>query len=76
MEKMNEDQKFLDKIERMEKMQEKISKKWDWLLNAGIATEKELQLVTDINGYSIETLNDVLFARTGYRDQEQLEDEE
>mgnify|MGYP001058595394 CR=1 FL=1 len=73
---MNEDQKFLDKIERMEKMQEKISKKWDWLLDTGIATEKELQLVTDINGYSIETLNDVLYARTGYRDQEQLEDEE
>ena len=73
---MNEDQKFLDKIERMEKMQEKISKKWDWLLDTGIATEKELQLVTDINGYSVETLNDVLYARTGYRDQEQLEDEE
>ena len=73
---MNEDQKFLDKIERMEKMQEKISKKWDWLLDAGIATEEELQLVTDINGYSIETLNDVLYARTGYREEEQLEDEE
>lgn len=76
MEKMNEDQKFLDKIERMEKMQEKISKNWDWLLDMGIATEKELQLVTDINGYSIETLNDVLYARTGYRDKEQLEEEE
>lgn len=66
----------LKEIERMEKMQEKISKKWDWLLDMGIATEKELQLVTDINGYSVETLNDVLYARTGYRDQEQLEDEE
>lgn len=65
----------LKEIERMEKMKEKISKKWDWLLDMGIATEEELQLVTDINGYSIETLNDILFARTDYRDQEQLEEE-
>jgi len=66
----------LKEIERMERMKEKIDKMWDWLLDTGIATEEELQLVTDINGYSIETLNDVLYARTGYRDQEQLEDEE
>lgn len=66
----------LKEIERMEKMQEKISKKWDWLIDTGIATEKELQLVTDINGYNLETLNDVLYARTGYREQEQLDEEE
>ena len=66
----------LKEIERMERMKEKIDKMWDWLLDTGIATEEELQLVTDINGYSIETLNDVLYARTGYREEEQLEDEE
>jgi hypothetical protein len=60
----------LKEIEKMEKMKEKIDQMWDWLLDMGIATEEELQLVTDINGYSIETLNDVLYARTGYRDQE------
>jgi hypothetical protein len=60
----------LKEIEKMEKMKEEISKMWDWLLDMGIATEEELQLVTDINGYSLETLNDILFARTGYRDQE------
>jgi hypothetical protein len=60
----------LKEIEKMEKMKEEISKMWDWLLDMGIATEEELQLVTDINGYSLETLNDVLYARTGYRDQE------
>lgn len=54
----------------MEKMKEKIDQMWEWLVDEGIATEEELQLVTDINGYSIETLNDVLYARTGYRDQE------
>lgn len=41
---------------------------WMDLVNTGIATEEELQLVTDINGYSKETLDDVLYARTGYRD--------
>lgn len=60
----------LKEIEKMEKMKEKIDQMWDWLLDMGIATEEELQLVTDINGYSLETLNDILFARTGYRDQE------
>jgi signal-transduction protein with cAMP-binding, CBS, and nucleotidyltransferase domain len=60
----------LKEIEKMEKMKEKIDQMWEWLVDEGIATEEELQLVTDINGYSIETLNDVLYARTGYRDQE------
>jgi len=41
----------------------------------GIATEKEISLITDINGYNEETLNDVIFCRTGYRDIEQYEDE-
>lgn len=68
--KMTTQNEFLNQVERMERMKEKISEMWDWLLDAGIATEDELQLVTDINGYSLETLNDVLFARTGYRDQE------
>ena len=40
---------------------------WDNLIDNGIATESELQLVTCINGYSVETLNDVLYARTGER---------
>ncbi len=48
---------------------------WEELIARGIATEAELQLVTDINGYSEETLMDVLFARTGYRNFEQMEDE-
>jgi len=60
----------LKEIEKMEKMKEKIDQMWEWLVDEGIATEEELQLVTDINGYSLETLNDILFARTGYRDQE------
>ena len=41
---------------------------YDALIEAGVATEGELALVTNINGYSLETLEDVLYARTGYRD--------
>ncbi len=48
---------------------------WDYIINNGIATEDELQLVTDINGQSVDTLNDVLYARTGYRDIGQIEEE-
>ena len=52
---------------------------WDELVNLGIATDEELKLVTCINGYTEETLNDILYARTGYRSIEQMnygEDEE
>jgi len=51
-----------------------VDKIWDYLLEYEIATEDELRLVTSINGYNIETLNSVLFARTGYRSLDQLED--
>lgn len=44
---------------------------WGLLIEHGIATEDELQLITNINGYSEETLDDVLYARTGYRSWEQ-----
>ena len=47
---------------------------WDAIIEEGIATEEELHLVTDINGYNNDTLNDVIYARTGYRDMEQYED--
>ena len=45
---------------------------WLYLVEAGIATEAELRLVTYILGYSVETLDKVLFVRTGYRFIEQL----
>ena len=46
------------------------------IINDGIATESEVNLVTDIAGYSIETLNQIIYARTGYRDIEQYEESE
>ena len=48
---------------------------WDYLIESGIATYDELCLVTCINGYNEETMLDVLYARTGYRNFEQLETE-
>ena len=48
---------------------------WDRLISEEIATEEELQLVTDIVGYTREAMYDVLFARTGYRNFEQMEAE-
>ena len=48
-----------------------VTELWDLIIEHGIATEDELRLITDINGYSINTLNDGLNARTGYRDWEQ-----
>lgn len=47
---------------------------WDYLIGNGIASEDTLQVVTSINGYSVDTLNDVLYATTGYRSLEQAED--
>lgn len=43
-------------------------KMYDKLIELDIATESEIDLVTDINGNTIEALNDILYARTGYRD--------
>ena len=52
-----------------------IEQVWDLLYQYDIATENELRLVTTINGYNIDSLNDILYARTGLRDIEQLLDE-
>lgn len=46
---------------------------WDSLIEQGV-TEQTLQIVTAINGYSTETMLDVLYAATGYRSFDQMED--
>ena len=45
---------------------------WDAIIEYGIATEEELELVTAINGFHDDALNDVIYVRTGYRNIEQL----
>jgi hypothetical protein len=57
-------------------MNNNVNELWDQIIEEGIATEEELQLITDINGYNVETLNDVIYARTGYHSMDQLNDEE
>ena len=47
---------------------------WDYLVECGIATGEELRLVTCINGYSEDTMESVIYARTGYRSLEQLKE--
>ena len=49
-----------------------IDKIYAKLVENGFFTEQELQLITCINGYSIDTLNDCIYARYGYSDYEQL----
>lgn len=42
----------------------------DYIQRMGIATEKEIELVTRINGWNEETLNDIIYAVTGNHDYE------
>tara|TARA_Y100001973_G_C5163090_1_gene314629 strand:- start:914 stop:1081 length:168 start_codon:yes stop_codon:yes gene_type:complete len=50
-----------------------LNKYYDKLIEYSIATEEEIKLVTDINGWNLETFNDILFSRTGFRTIEQYE---
>ena len=52
---------------------EKVNKLWEQILERNIVSEETLRIVTDINGYNIETLNDVIYAATGYRILEQYD---
>jgi hypothetical protein len=52
-----------------------VEKAWDLLLEMGVS-EQTLQIVTSINGYSLETLEDILYAHAGERSFDQLDDEE
>ncbi len=45
---------------------------FDELIERELFTHDELKLLTNINGLSIETLNDAIFSRYGYRDYEQM----
>lgn len=50
---------------------------WDFMVENQIATESELQLVSngEICGYSEETMMKVLFCKTGFRSIEQVYNE-
>lgn len=47
---------------------------WNFILENNIASVESLELITNINGYNIETLNQVIHANTAYHDIKQLYD--
>lgn len=48
---------------------------WDELIESYGISEETLKIVTSINGYSLEALEAVLYAVTGYRDFDQAREE-
>ena len=48
---------------------------WDFIVDNNIATEDEVRLVTDINGWNEETMTDIIYAKTGLRGYGQCKDE-
>ncbi len=54
-------------------MNNETTKLWDYLIETMTATEEELCLVTSINGTSLESMESVLYCRTGYRSLDQIE---
>ena len=46
-----------------------------YLVDTGVATEDEIQLVCNINGWTEETMEEILYARTGYRSFKQVKEE-
>lgn len=42
------------------------------LVESGLFSEDELTLITDINGYSVATLDSCIYARYGYKDLDKL----
>lgn len=48
---------------------------WDILENELNVSEETLRIVTGINGYSLDTLENILYAVAGYNDFEQYKEE-
>ena len=48
---------------------------WEYFTDYLNVSEETLKVVTAINGYNLETLEDVLYAVSGYRSFEQVENE-
>lgn len=56
-------------------MTETMNNTWDTMVALGVATDEELGLAVALCGKTIETLNQVLYIRTGYRSLEQMMEE-
>ena len=65
----SEDEHFLPRIST--EKESTFDEVWDYNIEHHIATENELRLVCNINGSSVDNLNEVIDVRTGYVDMEQ-----
>jgi hypothetical protein len=61
---------------KMKHYEDEVIYTWDKLVDMGLFTDRELELITNINGYNIETLNDAIYSRYGYRSLDQMLEEE
>lgn len=43
-----------------------------WLIDTMTATEEEIDLIYSINGQTLESVEDILYSRTGYRSLDQI----
>ena len=57
-------------------MTETMNRLWDTMVELSIATNEELGLAVALCGNTQHTLERVLYIRTGYRNLEQIEEEE
>tara|TARA_R110002050_G_scaffold37032_1_gene92155 strand:+ start:195 stop:461 length:267 start_codon:yes stop_codon:yes gene_type:complete len=48
------------------KTNEELNEMYDEMIERGVCTFKEIELVTSINGYNEGALNDIVYVRTGY----------
>ena len=58
----------------MKTLDEQRDQLWDYLIDNEIASLDTLQVVTNINGYTLDTLEDIFYATTGYRNLKQIEE--
>jgi hypothetical protein len=61
---------------KMKQYEDEVIYVWDKLVDMGLFTDRELELITNINGYNIDTLNDAIYARYGYRSLDQMLEEQ
>jgi len=54
---------------------DKLQELWGYLIDSGLVTDQEIDLVVNINGYNLETLESILYVRSGYRSLDQIDDE-
>ena len=55
-------------------MEKYFNELYEYLIECNIATEEEISLVTSINGSNEDSLNSILYCRTGYRSLEQIKE--